>query len=86
MATTPADRRTVQGQAWFKVADEKQRLTWDSAGDSDYHGDVTVEPDGQGSRVTFSLHTDAQHPGIDRGIEDPLDKSAELSARGVPQH
>jgi carbon monoxide dehydrogenase subunit G len=79
------EKQKVEGEAWFTVADGERRLTWGSEGDNDYHGEISVEPDGDGSAVTFSLHTEADHDGIDDGIDDTLDRIGELSARGVPR-
>ena len=72
------DEQTVQSEAWFRVDDERQQIEWGSEGPNDYQGDLEVTDEGVDSRVSLSLHTQAQHPGIQESLEETLDTIARL--------
>lgn len=44
------------GEAWFRADDEARRVDWGAEGHP-YHGWMQVEPDGEGSKLTFHLST-----------------------------
>lgn len=74
---------TREGEAWFRVERERQRLDWGSEGTSQYHGHLDVSGDGDTSSVTVFLHTE-QHdsPQIDRGIAETLETVKRLVEAG----
>jgi carbon monoxide dehydrogenase subunit G len=47
--------REQHGEASFSADPEQRRIEWSAA--SGYHGWMSVEPDGDGSRLTLFLHT-----------------------------
>jgi carbon monoxide dehydrogenase subunit G len=47
--------REQHGEASFSADPEQRRIEWSAA--SGYHGWMSVEPDGGGSRLTLFLHT-----------------------------
>jgi uncharacterized membrane protein len=51
------DGPEVQGDAWFRVDAEAQRIEWGSEGPSDYHGRLEVSPSGESSAVEVHVHT-----------------------------
>jgi uncharacterized membrane protein len=64
---------TRQGEAWFKVDQQRQHLEWGSEGPSNYHGHLDVTGDAATSSVTVTLHTERHDSGdIDQGIADTL--------------
>ena len=65
--------RTVHGEAWFRTSDDERRIEWGSEGSSDYHGEIRVEPDGAGSRISLLVHTHEDHEGIDESLGRSLD-------------
>ncbi|MBA2559342.1 MAG: SRPBCC family protein [Propionibacteriales bacterium] len=67
------DARTVQAEAWFRVDHERLQIEWGSEGPNDYRGDLEVTEEGDDSRVSLSLHTEAHHPGVHDGLEETLD-------------
>ncbi len=69
------DGHEEQGDAWFRVLTERQRVEWGSEGDSDYHGHLDVESAGAGSRVEVHLHTERVQAGdeqIREGLKETL--------------
>jgi carbon monoxide dehydrogenase subunit G len=72
------DEQTVRSEAWFRVDDERQQIEWGSEGPNDYQGDLEVTSDGEDSRVSLTLHTEAQHPGIQESLEETLETIARL--------
>ena len=75
-------KKTVEGEAWFRVLDEQKRLEWGSEGPNDYKGELDVEAEGDGARVTVSLHTESGHSGIEDGMDETLATIARLAAEG----
>jgi uncharacterized membrane protein len=64
---------TRDGQAWFTVDRDSQRLEWGSEGPDDYHGHLDVTGDATISSVTVFLHTERHDSGeIDQGIVGTL--------------
>jgi carbon monoxide dehydrogenase subunit G len=76
------DEQTVTSEAWFRVDDERQQIEWGSEGPNDYQGDLEVTSEGDDSRVSLSLHTDASHPGIQESLEETLATIARLVEGG----
>ena len=70
-ATTHGNTR--EGEAWFRVDQQRQHLEWGSEGPSDYHGRLDVSGDGATSSVTVFLHTERHDSGdVEQGIIDTL--------------
>jgi hypothetical protein len=44
-------------EAWFKADDDARRVEWGAEGHP-YHGCMLVEPEGDGSKLTFHLTTE----------------------------
>ncbi len=68
-----ADHETVQGDAWFRTDDGARSVEWGAPGPNDYHGSLVVTAAGDGSNVSISLHTEAEHPGIQESLDETLD-------------
>lgn len=53
------DGQEVQGDAWFRVDRDAQRIEWGSEGPNDYHGYLDVRPadGGHSSEVEVHVHT-----------------------------
>lgn len=69
------DGKEVEGDAWFTVDNQAQRIEWGSEGPNDYHGYVDVTPSGDGSSVEVHLHTTRVEDGdsqVDDGIRETL--------------
>ena len=64
----------VHGEAWFRTDDDAQRLEWGSEGENDYHGSLTVTPNGSGATLTLQLHSETDHEGVDASIDETLEK------------
>lgn len=64
------------GEAWFKVDDNQRTLAWGSEGDSDYHGDLSIERvDDESSSITIALHTErVDAAGLEKGLRDTLEQ------------
>ena len=62
-----------KGEAWFRVDADSRSVSWGSEGPNDYHGELSVEPAGDDSSVTVTLHTqNADGPGITAGLTGTL--------------
>jgi carbon monoxide dehydrogenase subunit G len=72
------DEHTVSSEAWFRVDEERRQLEWGSEGPDDYQGDLEVTGSPEESRVSLTLHTEADHPGIQESLEETLDTVARL--------
>jgi carbon monoxide dehydrogenase subunit G len=72
------EEQTVESEAWFRVDDERHQIEWGSEGPNDYQGDLEVTSDGDDSRVSLTLHTEADHPGIQDSLEETLETVARL--------
>ena len=67
------DGTTREGEAWFRIDQERRHLEWGSEGPGDYHGSLDVTGDGGTSSVTVFLHTERHDSAdIDQGISDTL--------------
>jgi uncharacterized protein YndB with AHSA1/START domain len=63
----------VEGEAWFKRDADARSLSWGSEGPNQYGGELRVDGDGTGSRVTVRLHTEhAEGERIQEGLEETL--------------
>ena len=63
----------VEGEAWFKSDADARSLSWGSEGPNHYGGELRVDGDGDGSRVTVRLHTEhAEGERIQEGLEETL--------------
>lgn len=49
--------KTVEGEAWFKVKQDQNRIEWGSEGESNYNGWLEVRPAGGGSEVEVFIST-----------------------------
>lgn len=79
----PADggRRTVRGEAWFRIDADRRRLMWGAEGPHDYHGELEVSGSGSASTVTVRLHTEHDDaPGVESGIEQTLANIQRIAA------
>jgi carbon monoxide dehydrogenase subunit G len=72
------DEQTVSSEAWFRVDEERRQIEWGSEGPNDYQGDLEVTGTAEESRVSLTLHTEADHPGIQESLEETLDTVARL--------
>jgi carbon monoxide dehydrogenase subunit G len=68
--------REVEGEAWFVARDDERRIEWGRKGSSDYRGELRVEPEGAGSRVSLLIHSEQDHDGIDESLARSLDSIA----------
>ncbi len=69
------DGTQVQGDAWFRVDADAQRIEWGSEGPSDYQGHVDVRPLDEGCEVEVQVHTTRVQDGdlqLRDGIEETL--------------
>ena len=73
----------VEADATFAIDADGKALRWGSEGPHDYHGELQVSPEGDGSRVEVTLHTQHEDDGINDGIDDTLKKIQELVAEGT---
>lgn len=71
-------KRTVHGEAWFRIDDAQNQLAWGAEGPNDYRGELAVTSEGSGSKVELTLHTESSRPGVDEGIEETLANIARL--------
>lgn len=72
----------VEAVATFEIDADRRSLTWGSEGPHDYHGELQVTAEGDGSRVEVHLHTQHEADDIDDGIDDTLRKIQEEVAVG----
>jgi carbon monoxide dehydrogenase subunit G len=72
------DEQTVSSEAWFRVDEDRRQIEWGSEGPNDYQGDLEVTGSSEESRVSLTLHTEADHPGIQESLEETLDTVARL--------
>jgi hypothetical protein len=77
--------RTVEGTARIAIDHDGRRVTWSSEGDNDYHGWVLVRGDDQTAEAEVHISTEraADEGMIDQGLEQTLDRIAELVEQGV---
>lgn len=68
------DGTTVEGEAWFRVDDDRKHLSWGSEDDSNgYNGYLDVSEDGDGSRVEVHIHSPhTQSEEAQRGVDETL--------------
>jgi hypothetical protein len=50
------ENHVERGEAWFHADEDSRRVSWGAEG-SPYTGWMTVEPEGEGSKVTLHLRT-----------------------------
>jgi uncharacterized membrane protein len=71
--TADLNGTTREGEAWFRIDQERRHLDWGSEGPDNYHGYLDVTGDGESSSVTVFLHTERHDSNdIDRGIAETL--------------
>ena len=66
-----SDGTEVEGDAWFRVDQEAQRIEWGSEGPNDHHGSLEVTASSGASEVTVQLHTTRVADG-DQTVQDGL--------------
>ena len=67
------DGQRAEGEAWFQADAAARSISWGSEGPNDYHGELRVDGDGDGSRVSVTLHTEhAEGDRIREGLETTL--------------
>lgn len=79
------DGKQAEGDAWFRVSEEEQRIDWGSEGQSDYHGYLEVTPSGTGSSVEVHLHTtrvEDDDPEVQDGLRETLANIKEQAEGG----
>jgi uncharacterized membrane protein len=79
------DGQTVEGEAWFRIDDSTQRISWGSEGENDYSGYLDVSPADDGSRVEVHIHSphvasDQVQQGVDQTLATIKDKVEEQGA------
>lgn len=75
--------RTVEGEAWFRVDQDAQSLSWGSEGPNNYSGELSVTGDDTSSRVEVTLHTErAGGDQIQQGLERTVATIKDLAERG----
>jgi carbon monoxide dehydrogenase subunit G len=80
-----AAEQTVSSEAWFRVDEERRQIEWGSEGPNDYQGDLEVTGGSEESRVSLTLHTEADHPGIQGSLDETLETVARLvEGRSAP--
>ncbi len=72
------EEHAVRSEAWFRVDHDRRQVEWGAEGPNDYRGHLEVTDDGDSSRVRLTLHTQADHPGIQEGVEETLGTIAGL--------
>ena len=67
------DGQSVEGDAWFRVDQGKQHISWGSEGESDYSGYLDVSADGDGSKVVVHIHSPhVQSDQVQTGVDETL--------------
>ncbi|MDF3049068.1 MAG: Polyketide cyclase/dehydrase [Pseudonocardia sp.] len=67
------DGQRREGEAWFRRDGSDCSISWGSEGPNDYHGELRIDGDGDGSRVTVRLHTEhTEGDRIQQGLEVTL--------------
>jgi uncharacterized protein YndB with AHSA1/START domain len=67
------DGQRREGEAWFQRDADARSISWGSEGPNDYHGELQVDGDGDGSRITVRLHTErTEGERIQEGLETTL--------------
>lgn len=74
------DGHTQHGHAFFRADDAARRIEWGT--DGGYNGSMGVEPDGDGSMLTLSLHT-THVDHADHDVGATLDAIRRLVEAGV---
>ena len=65
--------REVEGEAWLRVDDQRQRIEWGSPGPNDYHGWLEVSGTTGAAHLEVGLNTTRVANGeVDAGIDDTL--------------
>lgn len=65
--------REVEGEAWFRVDPQQQRIEWGSPGPNDYHGWLEVSGDTGAAHLEVGVDTTRVASGeVDDGIDDTL--------------
>jgi len=77
-------RRRVEGEVWFRTDKQARQIEWGSEGANNYRGRVLVsERDDQGCSVLLKISTEAEHPGVEEGIDKTLDNIARATDRAA---
>ncbi len=69
------DGQEVEGEAWFRVNQDANRIEWGSQGPNDYQGWLEVSGDRGGSASMVHVHISTQRVDageIDRGLVETL--------------
>lgn len=72
-----------EGEAWFRVDEEAQRIRWGSEGEKHYSGELYVQGDEQASTVTIRLTTQTGGREIDQALSASLDSIRRLVEAGA---
>ena len=68
-----------EGEAWLTRDTDARSLRWGSEGPNDYHGELRVDGEGSGSRVTVRLHTErVEGADVEGGLATTLAQIKEV--------
>lgn len=77
--TAEVEGQKVEGEAWFRVDDAVNSLSWGSEGDNNYSGELSVTPDAAGSVVEVKLRTEhGERDQIESSLQQTLDNVKRL--------
>ena len=82
---TDGEVREYEGEATFETDDETRTMSWGAKGPNDYHGELEVEEDGDGARVSVRITTERSADDDEDTIETHLERTVAQIKRLVEE-
>jgi len=68
---------------WLRTDKQAREIEWGSEGENNYRGRVRVSEREKGCSVLLEISTEAEHPGVEEGIDKTLDNIARATDRAA---
>jgi len=72
---TDGEVRQYEGKATFETDEATRTMSWGAEGPNDYHGELEVEEDGDGSKVSVRITTERSADDDEDTIETHLERT-----------
>ena len=82
---TDGEVREYEGEAEFETDGAARTMTWGAKGPNDYHGELEVEEDGDGSQVSVRITTERSADDDEDTIETHLERTVAQIKRLVEE-
>lgn len=82
---TDGEVREYEGEATFETDESTRTMSWGAEGPNDYHGELEVEEDGDGAKVSVRITTERSAENDEDTIDTHLERTVAQIKRLVEE-